>query len=311
MSSSSSITPYEPGTAAYRNTTEDLTGDTSDEDWSKPKQLNTTRKTHSPEFDLDFSGMENIDGHAAPLAASLDHWQFGELEIFPHLQTTVTERLGEDGKELRKMLSAMERATKSYMVDCGHGPDDLNSVQMLSGYRYTDLDRSLDLMNFIFPREPGTSLLALGSYGAACGKTLISYTGRVIERALAGAASSGLLFLDILNISVDVVEDFKGTNGNRMFKSKKCMKHPSFRTLQDTIQKVTVEVYRLRLKLNKQASIVLLRLGPSIQAAWDPIIKYCENQFQGGNEDNTYRVIIHDTMPFHPSALYIHALWKR
>ncbi len=205
------------------------------------------------------------------------------------------------------MLSAMERATKSYMADCGHGPDDLN-VQMLSGFRYTDLHRtsSSDLMNFIFPREPGTSLLALGSYGAANGKTLTSYTGRVIERALAGAASFGLLFLDILNISVDVVENFKGTNGNRMFKSKKCMKHPSFRTLQDTIQKVTAEVCRLRLKLNKQASIVLLRLGPSIQAVWDAMIKYCENQFQGGNEDNTYRVIIHDTMSFHPSALYTH-----
>jgi hypothetical protein len=237
----------------------------------------------------------------------LDRWQFEELEIFPHLQTTVTERLGDDGKELRKMLSAMERATKSYMADCGHGPDDLN-VQMLSGFRYTDLHRtsSSDLMNFIFPREPGTSLLALGSYGAANGKTLTSYTGRVIERALAGAASFGLLFLDILNISVDVVENFKGTNGNRMFKSKKCMKHPSFRTLQDTIQKVTAEVCRLRLKLNKQASIVLLRLGPSIQAVWDAMIKYCENQFQGGNEDNTYRVIIHDTMSFHPSALYTH-----
>jgi hypothetical protein len=193
------------------------------------------------------------------------------------------------------------------MADCGHGPDDLNSVQMLNGYSYTDLDRSSDLMNFIFSPEPGTSLLALGSYGAAHGKTLTSYTGRVIERALAGAAPTGLCFLDILNISVDVVEDFKGTNGNQMFKSRKCMKRPSFRTLQDTIQKVTVEVCRLRLKLNKQASIVLLRLGPSVKAAWDPIIEYCGNQFgQGGNKDNTYRVIIHDTMPFHPSALYTH-----
>ena len=69
---------------ALSSTVSTLTGDTSDEDWSKPKQLNTTRKRHSPEFDDDCSGMENVNRHAAPLAASFDHWQFGELELFPH-----------------------------------------------------------------------------------------------------------------------------------------------------------------------------------------------------------------------------------
>ncbi len=65
-----------------------------------------------------------------------------------------------------------------------------------------------------------------------------------------------------------------------------------------------MEVCQLRLKLNKQASIVLLRLGPTVRTAWEPIIQHCLELFQSRDDLDASRLIIHDTMPFHPSALY-------
>jgi hypothetical protein len=86
------------------------------------------------------------------------------------------------------------------MTDNGHGPDHKSSVQKLSGFAFNDFDHSQDLIDFLYPRRPGTSLLALGSFGAAFGKTRTSYTGTVIERALHNAPPYGVLFLDILNV---------------------------------------------------------------------------------------------------------------
>ncbi len=65
-----------------------------------------------------------------------------------------------------------------------------------------------------------------------------------------------------------------------------------------------LEVCQLRLKLNKQASIVLLRLGPTVRTAWEPIIQHCLEFFQRRDDLDASRLIIHYTMPFHPSALY-------
>ena len=244
----------------------------------------------------------------------LEYWQFGEFEYHPPapmkpvvdtLPATVSQRLGEKGTKLMKMLRGLQHATQSYMNDNGHGPDHVNSVQKLSGFAYIDFDRSQDLMDFLYPREPGTSLLALGSFGAAFGKTRTSYTGTVIERALTNAPSYDLLFLDILNVYVDKVEDFKGSKGGRLYKSVKCMAKQTFQVLQDAVGKVLVEICQLRLKLNPQASIVLLPLGPSILKVWEPIVKHCLKLFErpDGNND-IRRLILHGTMRFHPSAMY-------
>jgi hypothetical protein len=148
--------------------------------------------------------------------------EFRNVGYVPHLTTkpvtkylpvTVSQRLGERGIALVKMLRVLQCKTLSYMADSGRGPDDKNSVQMLDGFAYIDFDHSQDLMDFLYPCEPGTSLLALGSFGAAFGRTQTSYTGSVIERALNNAPSYGLLFLDILNIYVDKVTDFTDAHG--------------------------------------------------------------------------------------------------
>ncbi len=116
------------------------------------------------------------------------------------LPVTVSQRLGAQGTKLIKMLRVLQHATLSYMTDNGHGPDHKSSVQKLSGFAFNDFDHSQDLIDFLYPRRPGTSLLALGSFGAAFGKTRTSYTGTVIERALHNAPPYGVLFLDILNV---------------------------------------------------------------------------------------------------------------
>jgi hypothetical protein len=223
------------------------------------------------------------------------------------LPVTVSQRLAEQGQgtKLMKMLRVLQHTTQSYMTDNGHGPDHENSVQKLSGFAYIDFDHSQDLMDFLYPRGPGASLLALGSFGAAFGKTRRSYTGTVIERALTNAPSYDILFLDILNVYVDVVADFKDSKGGHLYKSTKCMGKQTFTVLQDAIGQVLVEICRLRLKLNPQAPVVLLPLGPSILKVWEPIVKHCLKLFElpDGNND-TRRLILHGTMPFHPSAMY-------
>jgi hypothetical protein len=224
--------------------------------------------------------------------------------VFVTLPLTVTQRLGKQGMKLKKLFSDLKEKTLSYMADNGHGPEDENSVQKLDGFNYVDFDHAQDLMDFLYPHESGTSLLALGSYGGAYGKTRTSYTGTVIERALTNAPHFDLLFLDILNVYVDVVLEFQEAKGGVLFKSTKCMKKQMFAVLQDAIAKVLVEICQLRLKLNKQASIVLLGLGPTVRTAWEPIIQHCLELFQSRNDLEASRLIIHDTMPFHPSALY-------
>ena len=247
-------------------------------------------------------------------ATPLEHGQFEEFDYLPPapkkpfvdiLPVTVSHRLGEQGTKLMKMLRVLQHATQSYMIDNGHGPDHESSVQKLSGFAFNDFDHSQDLIDFLYPRSPGTSLLALGSFGAAFGKTRTSYTGRVIGRAIHNPPPYGLLFLDILNIYVDKVEDFKDAKGCRLYKSTKCMSKPTFAALQDAVGQVLVEICLLRLKLNPKATVVLLPLGPSIYEVWKPIIKHCLKLIEcsEGNND-TCRLIIHETLPFHPSAMY-------
>ena len=131
-----------------------------------------------------YFGLENVDCRTVTPATvtpatSCERWQFGELEYYPHpmmktvvtLRLTVTQRLGKQGMKLKKLFSDLKEKTLSYMADNGHGPEDENSVQKLNGFNYIDFDHAQDLMDFLFPCENGTSLLALGSYGAACGNT--------------------------------------------------------------------------------------------------------------------------------------------
>jgi len=66
-------------------------------------------------------------------------------------------------------------------------------------------------------QEPNSSYIFLGSSGVAFGKTQKSQTGNMLRNKVAGDHT--FIFLDILNLYVDVVKDFMENRGPDLWKN--------------------------------------------------------------------------------------------
>jgi len=254
---------------------------------TKSDDMDVENPSFAIESDVDSDDMDVEDASVTNESVVEGHHTSGPTPLGTVDVQIVDDCLSDEARKKRreeifKVLTELDEGVEPALLTfLGNSPLG-KKIMKMAGFKVMKLCTEENIRKLMGGED---LLVGAGSYGAQLGKTDRSVTALTIKRNISGKYV--LIFVDVLQLSVDVVGDF---NGGSLWTKPKYTNTPEFKRLMEANSRCIEEIAKL-----SDGNVFLLPLSPSTETCWKIYVDKI-----GIELDNVLRL---PCLPVHPSGL--------